>query len=57
MTRKQMIEACVDDQIKRGVVKAENRAMQIRARLRGAGIVKAMSKAECEKWYNEVFNG
>lgn len=52
MTRKEMIIACVDDQIKRGVVKAENRAMQIKARLKGSS---AMSKAECERWYNEVF--
>lgn len=52
MTRKEMIAACVDDQIKRGIVKAENRAMQIKARLTGRF---AMSKAECEHWYNEVF--
>lgn len=55
MTRKEMIAACVDDQIKRGIVKAENRTMQINARLKGRGLVKAMSKSECEKWYNDVF--
>lgn len=35
MTRKEMITACVDDQIKRGIIKAENRKMQINARLIG----------------------
>lgn len=52
MTRKEMISACVDDQIKRGIVKAENRQMQIKARLNGAF---AMSKAQCESWYNAAF--
>jgi hypothetical protein len=52
MTRKEMIAACVDDQIKRGIVKIENRAKQIKSRLTGAY---QMSKSECERWYNEVF--
>lgn len=56
MTRKEMITACVDDQIARGIVKAENRSMQIAVRLKGRGFVKAMSLAECERWYNAVFN-
>ena len=55
MTRKEMITACVEDQIARGIVKAENKAMQIKKRLVGSGYIKAMSKAECERWYNEVF--
>lgn len=55
MTRKEMITACVEDQITRGIVKAENKAMQIKNRLNGSGYIKAMSKAECEIWYNEVF--
>lgn len=55
MTRKEMITACVDEQIERGIVKAENRAMQINARLKGRGCCKAMSKAECESWYKAVF--
>ena len=55
MSRKEMITKCVDEQISRGIVKAENRAMQIKARLNGRGYIKAMSKADCEKWYNEVF--
>lgn len=54
MTRKEMITFCVDDQIKRGIVKPENRTMQINARLNGRGPFKAMSKAECIKWYEEV---
>ena len=55
MTRKEMITACVEDQIARGIVKAENKSMQIKKRLNGSGYIKAMSKAECEIWYNEVF--
>ena len=57
MTRKEMITACVEDQIARGIVKAENKAMQIKKRLVGSGYIKAMSKAERERWYNEVFGG
>lgn len=55
MTRKQLIAACVDDQIARGIVKAENRAKQIKVRLYGSGYIKAMSKADCENWYKEIF--
>ena len=55
MTRKEMITACVEDQIARGIVKAENKAMQIKKRLNGSGYIKAMRKDECEIWYNEVF--
>jgi hypothetical protein len=54
MTRKEMITFCVEYQIERGIVKAENKAMQIRTRLKGTGLIKAMSKAECEEWYNET---
>lgn len=56
MTRKEMITACVDDQIKRGVVKADNRTMQITLRLKGFGYCKPMSKTDCEIWYNAIFN-
>lgn len=56
MTRKEMITACVNDQIKRGVIKADNRAMQIKSRLNGLGCCKAMSKTDCEIWYNAIFN-
>lgn len=52
MTRKEMIAACVDDQIARCIVKPENREMQIKARLKGAF---AMSKAECEAWHKAIF--
>ena len=55
MTRKEMITACVEEQILRGIIKAENKAMQIKSRLNGHGCVKAMSKSECERWYNAVF--
>lgn len=52
MTRKQMIAACVDDQIKRGIVKKENREMQIKMRLSEQF---NMSYMRCVQWYNEVF--
>ena len=55
MTRKEMIAACVDDQIARGIVRAENRATQIKVRLNGLGYIKAMSKSDCENWYKEIF--
>ena len=57
MTRKEMITACVDDQIKRGIINAENRALHINTHLKGKGYVKAMSKTECQKWYDVVFSG
>lgn len=51
-----MITACVDNQIARGIVKPENRTMQINARLKGKGYVKPMSWSECKSWYDTVFN-
>lgn len=51
-----MITACVDDQIKRGIVKAENKSLQIKARLKGCAGFKAMSYSDCLIWYNSVFN-
>ena len=51
MTRKEMITFCVDDQIKRGIVKPENRALQIRSRLTGTF---RMSLSECQRWYNKI---
>lgn len=52
MTRKEMITACVEDQIARGIVKEENKAMQIKARLTGSF---KMSYSDCVRWYNDVF--
>ncbi len=54
MTRKEMITFCVENQVERGIIKAENKAMQIKKRLQGSGCCKAMSKAECEFWYKAV---
>lgn len=51
MTRKEMITICVEDQIKRGIVKAENKTMHINKRLKGSF---AMSKREVEEWYKAV---
>lgn len=46
MTRKELAELIVEDQIKRGVIKEENRDFQINARLKGCGSLKAMSKRD-----------
>lgn len=56
MTRKQMIEAIVNDQIKRGIVKPEEKKMQVNARLKGCGALKPMSYRECVKAYEGYFN-
>lgn len=52
MTRKEMITACVEDQIARGIIKADKKEKQIKARLTGS--IK-MSWNDCQRWYNEVF--
>lgn len=43
MTRRELAEVIVDDQIRRGVVKEERREFQIKARLKGIGQAKPMS--------------
>lgn len=57
MTKEEMVTACVDDQIARGIIKAENREMQIKTRLTGfsAAGIKAMDYKECVLWYKDVF--
>ena len=52
MTRKELISACVDDQIKRGIVKPEDRSLHINARLNG-GV--RMGLTACRNWYKSVF--
>ena len=42
MTRRELAEVIINDQIKRGIIKEENKEMQINARLKGCGMVKAM---------------
>ena len=49
MTRKELAEVIVNDQIKRGLVKSENKNLQIKIRLKGNGLIKAMSKDELYK--------
>ena len=51
MTRRQMLEVCIDDQIARGVMPAEQREFQIKARLKGHG---AMSWSDCKEWFDCV---
>ena len=56
MTRKQLITACVENQIERGIVKKENKEMQINIRLNGGHSgQKPMLKAECQRWYDDLF--
>lgn len=56
MTRKELIAKCVEYLIKNGVVKPENKSLQIKTRLFGGFGLKPMSKSECERWYNSLFN-
>ena len=49
MTKKAMIIKLVNDQVKRGILKASNRAKMFKY------FYKTMSFAEVEEWYNEVF--
>lgn len=56
MTRKQMIEAIVNDQIKRGIVKPEDKQNQVNTRLKGCGALKTMSLAECKRVYEGYFS-
>lgn len=52
MTRKEMITACVNDQIARGIIETESKDKQIKARLTGA--IK-MSWSDCKAWFDDVF--
>lgn len=54
MTKRQLAETIVDDQIKRGVIKQENRDFQINSRLKGLGALKPMSKNELIKGTESV---
>ena len=56
MTRKQMIEFCVNDQIARGIVKPEKRNVQVSMRLKGCGAAKPMSYSDCLAWYESTVN-
>lgn len=51
-----MITACVEDLIARGIIKAEDKAFHVTGLLDGNCYIKAMSEAECERWYNAVFD-
>lgn len=46
MTRKELAEIIVNDQIKRGIVKPERKEFQIQSRLKGCGMIKAMGWME-----------
>lgn len=56
MTRKELITACVDDQVRRGIIREETRALQIRARLKGYAGVRPMNYTACREWYRATFN-
>lgn len=55
LTRKEMIEAIVNDQIKRGIVEEEDRAFMINMRLKGFGGCKRMSEMDCRRAYEAIF--
>lgn len=55
MTKRQMIEAIINDQIERGIVKPEDKDFQIKCRLKGIGALKPMSLADCKKAYEGYF--
>ena len=55
MTRRQYIEAIVDDQIARGIVRQEDRAKQVNARLKGCGALKPMTLKQCKEAYEGYF--
>lgn len=50
MTKKEMITACVDDQVKRGIIKEEEKEIIIKMQMKSRGW------SSCERWYNDVFN-
>lgn len=53
MTRKELATLLVEDQIKRGVVKIENKEAQIKSKLKGFGsYIKPMSKTELVRYAN-----
>lgn len=51
MTRKEMITACVEDQVKRGIVPPESKHHLIKYRLTCSF---SMSWSECKRWYDDV---
>lgn len=55
MTRREMINACLDDQIARGIIKPEQKEMQTRMRLKGGAGLPPMGYSECLSWYENVF--
>lgn len=54
MTREELIGLCVDMQIQRGTVLAQNRAIQIETYMKGRGYIPPMKKLECIVWYNNL---
>lgn len=49
MTRRELAEIIVDDQIRRGIVHKEHREMQINGRLKGVGAIRPNKKSELIK--------
>lgn len=53
MTVEQMIIACVDKQIEKGIFDEDTRESQIRMRLTGWY---KMNQEDAKRWYNDIFN-
>lgn len=51
MTKRELVEKIVDDQIKRGTIPKESRERQIEGRLKGAGAMRPQSKEELLKYF------
>lgn len=49
MTRKQMINKCLEQQIERGIIEVEDKDFLMKDYL------KEMSKRDCESWYKSCF--
>ena len=56
MTRKELAEVIVDNQIERGIVEKENKQFQIEARLKGYARLRPLSKSELYKGAKAMIN-
>lgn len=54
MTKKEMLNICVQDQIDRGLIPAESKQKVIRGYLKGCGCVEAITKAELQRWIDRI---
>ncbi len=53
MTRKEMVTACVENQVQRGIIKEQDKDFIIKSNLIGWN---RMSYTQCLNWYKSIFN-